>query len=163
MVTIDREKRLNSIPTQGHTEGEAIWSWLDNEPTLRVGIITGRGTRSFCAGADLIEQNEKQKVRKLKLDAGKDASEPSESLLSASGFAGLSQRRGKKPVIAAVNGFALGGGFEICLNWFVFSTTTRANSSMHMAIILYPLRGAVCALEFGGLTFRLLLFIIVTW
>ena len=32
---------------------------------------------------------------------------------------GLSQRKGKKPVIAAVNGFALGGGFEICLNWYI--------------------------------------------
>lgn len=34
-----------------------------------------------------------------------------------SGFAGLSRRRGKKAVIAAVNGVALGGGFEIVLNW----------------------------------------------
>lgn len=33
------------------------------------------------------------------------------------GFAGISRRLGKKPIIAAVNGFALGGGFEIVLNW----------------------------------------------
>lgn len=33
------------------------------------------------------------------------------------GFAGISRRTGKKPIIAAVNGFALGGGFEIVLNW----------------------------------------------
>lgn len=35
----------------------------------------------------------------------------------SSGFAGLSRRRGKKVVIAAVNGVALGGGFEVVLNW----------------------------------------------
>ena len=35
----------------------------------------------------------------------------------SSGFAGISRRTGKKPIVAAVNGFALGGGFEIVLNW----------------------------------------------
>ena len=38
-----------------------------------------------------------------------------------SGFAGISRRMGKKPIVAAVNGFALGGGFEIVLNWYVFN------------------------------------------
>jgi hypothetical protein len=33
------------------------------------------------------------------------------------GFAGISRRLGKKPIVAAVNGYALGGGFEITLNW----------------------------------------------
>lgn len=33
---------------------------------------------------------------------------------------GVSRRAGKKPVVAAVNGFALGGGFEICLGWYVY-------------------------------------------
>ena len=36
-----------------------------------------------------------------------------------SGFAGISRRGGKKPIVAAVNGFALGGGFEIVLNWSI--------------------------------------------
>jgi enoyl-CoA hydratase/carnithine racemase len=108
LATINREKRMNSIPLRGHHEGTALWNWLDNEPSMRVGIITGKGAKAFCAGADLIEQRDISRGDEARPEKGAEG-----------GFAGLSQRRGKKPVIAAVNGLALGGGFEICLNWFV--------------------------------------------
>lgn len=67
---------------------------------------------AFCAGQDLVEQSDKR---------GKQltAAEQAVSTHPPSGFMGLSQRKGRKPVIAAVNGFALGGGFEVCLNWYV--------------------------------------------
>ena len=52
LVTLNRPKQLNCINMEGHAELEAIWSWLDAEPSLRVGIVTGTG-RAFCAGADL--------------------------------------------------------------------------------------------------------------
>lgn len=52
LVRLNRPKDLNCINQDGHAELDAIWSWLDNEPTLNVGIITGTG-RAFCAGADL--------------------------------------------------------------------------------------------------------------
>lgn len=52
LVRLDRPKALNCINSEGHFELDAIWNWLDQEPTLSVGIITGTG-RAFCAGADL--------------------------------------------------------------------------------------------------------------
>jgi len=100
---------MNCITTSAHWEADAIFSWYDNEPSLRVAIITGAGKKAFCAGQDLIEQ------AKFKLDP------PPMSMRRhpSSGFCGISRRTGRKPVLAAVNGFALGGGFEICLNWLV--------------------------------------------
>lgn len=108
VVTVDREPAMNSVPMRGHWEGHAIWEWFDKEPNLRVAIITGRGARSFSAGADLIEQRNKNVDNSARTQT-----------MPASGFMGLSRRVGKKPVIAAVNGYALGGGFEVCLNWSV--------------------------------------------
>lgn len=52
LVTLNRPRDLNCINAQGHADLHAVWEWLDEEPSMRVGIITGKG-RAFCAGADL--------------------------------------------------------------------------------------------------------------
>ncbi|KAL8769745.1 MAG: hypothetical protein Q9209_004361 [Squamulea sp. 1 TL-2023] len=104
LVTLNRPTSLNCISTTQHHELASLWEWLDTEPSLRCGIITGAGNKSFCAGADLREWNESNST-------GRKRSSP------ISGFGGLSNRsRGKKPVIAAVNGLCLGGGFEMVIN-----------------------------------------------
>ncbi|KAL6717215.1 hypothetical protein ACLMJK_005130 [Lecanora helva] len=104
LVTLNRPKSLNCINREGHRELDAIWTWLDTEPSLRVGIITGDG-RAFCAGADLKEWD----------PAIGPSNEPRKEA-PASGFGGISRRRGRKPLIAAVNGLAHGGGCEIIAN-----------------------------------------------
>lgn len=102
---------MNSIPFAVHWHLDSILQWYDSHPDLRVAIITGAGKKAFCAGQDLIEMG-KRDPKKLKAEPWSNGHPPS-------GFAGISRRVGKKPVVAAVNGLALGGGFEIVLNWYV--------------------------------------------
>ncbi|KAF1958668.1 ClpP/crotonase [Byssothecium circinans] len=107
LVTINRERQMNSIPFAGHTEMGQVFDWFDLEPNLRVAIVTGAGKKAFCAGQDLIELG--------KIGRGQIKKDVASQRHPLSGFGGISRRQGKKPIIAAVNGFALGGGFEIVL------------------------------------------------
>lgn len=52
LVTLNRPRDLNCINSKGNDELHEVWEWMDGEPSLRVGILTGTG-RAFCAGADL--------------------------------------------------------------------------------------------------------------
>ncbi|MCJ1411169.1 hypothetical protein MMC19_005257 [Ptychographa xylographoides] len=113
LVTLSRPQALNCINTAGNEELEAIWTWLDNEPSLRVGIVTGEG-RAFCAGADLKEWNTVNQVSNRRPTP------------SPGGFGGLSTRSGKKPIIAAVNGICFGGGCEMIINTDIVIASTSA-------------------------------------
>ncbi|KAG5291500.1 enoyl-CoA hydratase [Histoplasma ohiense] len=117
LVTINRARHMNAIHYQGHWDFHALWTWFDDEHTLQVGIVTGAGDKAFCAGQDLLEIEIER--NNTKIPPAQQRPPATLRVHPPSGFAGLSQRKGKKPVIAAVNGFAFGGGFEICLNWLV--------------------------------------------
>jgi len=101
-LTIDRPKVLNALNAQTVEEiGEAFWS-ARRDDTVKAVIVTGAGEKAFVAGADINELAQKTPI------TGKDTSERGQQILS-------SIERFPKPVIAAINGFALGGGCELAL------------------------------------------------
>ena len=108
LVTMSRPHDLNCINTAGHWELDAVFRWLDAEPTLSVAVLTGAGPRAFSAGADLKEWNGSMTS---------SADNPAQHTNHAKpAFTPLSRRLGKKPIVAAVNGLALGAGTEFAIN-----------------------------------------------
>ncbi|KAF9633001.1 hypothetical protein BFW01_g3864 [Lasiodiplodia theobromae] len=101
-VTLNRPEKLNCINKTTSDEIKEIWELFDHDESLWVGIITGVG-RAFCTGADLHEWNDMNKAGVV-------------NDMAAPGLAGLPRRSGKKPIIAAVNGITMGGGFEMVAN-----------------------------------------------
>ena len=109
-VTIERQDRMNALHPAAHHELSDAFDRLPSMADVRVVIVTGAGDRAFCAGYDL-----------------KDNLETGVMEIAPTGFAGFNARIDYPlPVIAAVNGMALGGGFELALACDFRVATTRA-------------------------------------
>lgn len=101
-ITINRPERMNALDTQTVNEiGDAIAEGVDDHEVKAI-IITGEGEKAFVAGADIKEISELNEVNSRKFsENGQEVFESIENCV--------------KPVLAAVNGYALGGGCELAM------------------------------------------------
>jgi enoyl-CoA hydratase len=97
-ITINRPAQKNAVSREVAVQLASVLDLLDNDPTLSVGVLTGAGG-TFSAGMDL-----------------KAFANGQTPILPGRGFGGLTQAVVRKPLIAAVEGWALGGGFEMVLS-----------------------------------------------
>jgi enoyl-CoA hydratase/carnithine racemase len=108
LITINRADKMNSLDFAANEALIDIWRTFDQDDDARVAVITGAGDKAFCAGADL-------KTYTLNF-AQAAAPEFRSKYTNGPGFAGITRNLDiDKPILAAVNGFAISGGFELAL------------------------------------------------
>lgn len=114
IVTLNRPENYNALHGPAHKELHEIWDAYEADKDLWVAIVTGAGDKAFCSGNDL-------KATAM----GGDISSP------PSGFGGLTSRLDReKPIIAAVNGVAMGGGMEIALSTDLIVAASNAKFAL---------------------------------
>jgi len=101
-VTINRPESLNALNGEVYTELYKLFQEIEDDQDVRAVILTGSGEKAFVAGADIAEMQPQSSVEiRSFIDKGRRASDRIYTL--------------SKPVIAAINGFALGGGCELAM------------------------------------------------
>ena len=102
VITIDRPDKLNALNLRMYEELGAAFDEVRDDSSIGAAVLTGAGERAFCVGADL----------------GESIPALAEARFDISEWDGAHQKHSRlhKPVIAAINGLCLGGGFEIMLS-----------------------------------------------
>ncbi|MFN8527722.1 MAG: enoyl-CoA hydratase/isomerase family protein [Anaerolineae bacterium] len=103
VLTFNRPDARNALDLDAMRQFARTVDQLHSEPNLRVVIVTGAGETAFCAGADLVEMS------------ARPSAEDGAAMISLMGDALLHLEQIPVPVIAAINGYALGGGGEVAL------------------------------------------------
>nr|WP_158910233.1 enoyl-CoA hydratase-related protein [Granulicella sp. L56] len=113
-VTLNRPQVLNALNTQVFDELEAVFTALAKDPAVRVILLTGAGEKAFAAGADINE------LAAADAGSGEAKARRGQAVFRLIEICG-------KPVIACINGFALGGGCELAMacNLRLASETAR--------------------------------------
>ncbi|KAL7313776.1 hypothetical protein PS15m_007471 [Mucor circinelloides] len=118
LITINRQKQYNALHSGANWELHNVINWAEEEESIWCIIITGAGGKAFCTGMDLVNAHHARADDKQSLGG---------TTLPPSGFGGLSNRRSsRKPVIAAVDGFALGGGMEMVVSCNIVVATEKS-------------------------------------
>jgi len=107
LLIFNRPKSLNAMTPDMESSLNDLLNWFNDEPSLWTVVVTGQG-RAFSAGADLVAWRQRAKTSQ--------AGEIERIISDHNGFGSISRRTFAKPIIAAVNGSAYGGGTEMVLN-----------------------------------------------
>jgi len=134
-VTLARPEALNAVDLETEGELQRVWNELEHNRDIRVVVLTGEGDRAFCVGADLKNPS----MSGLEYWA---APRPG-------GFGGIALRETLNvPVIARVNGYALGGGFEMVLGCDLVVACEEASFGLPEALVgRMPLDGGMTLLQ----------------